>query len=99
MLGVTVDWTQVLIVGVPAYISAIFAGIATLVAVRVHTQVQTPSGKPLGEVAEYAHDTAIANNMLLSAANGDTQPVDKETLRAEGATPPQGPNGHGKDGG
>lgn len=91
MLAVNVDWTQVLVVGVPAYIAAIFAGLATLYTIRIHGQVQTPSGKKLGEVAEYAHDTAIANNMLLSAKNGPTKPIDKDTLRSEGSTPPQVP--------
>lgn len=91
MLAVTVDWTQVLIVGVPAYIAAIFAGIATLMATRVHGQVKTPSGKTIGEVAEYAHDTAIANNMLLSKQNGPTKIVSRETLREEGSTAPRVP--------
>lgn len=91
MLAVTVDWTQVLIVGVPAYIAAIFAGLATLYTVRVHGQVQTPSGKSLGEVAEYAHDTAIANNMLLSKQNGPTKAAEPGELRAEGSSPPQVP--------
>ena len=74
-----------LISSLPALLSAIFAG-------RVHRAIQTPSGKPLGEVAEYAHDTALANNMLLTKANGHTKPADHDTLVAEGKTPPHIPD-------
>jgi hypothetical protein len=84
----SIDWTMVitaLIVGAPAIIAAIYAG-------RVHHQIKTPSGKPLGAVAEYAHDTAIANNMLLSKANGHTKPADHDTLSAGGKLPPHIPD-------
>jgi hypothetical protein len=85
---VAIDWTQVigdLIAALPAVIAALFA-------VRVHRQVQTPSGKTIGEVAEYAHDTAIANNLLLSKQNGATVEADRETIRHEGESPPQIPS-------
>lgn len=84
----SIDWTNVIvagIVGLPAIIAAVYAG-------RVHGQIKTPSGKPLGEVVEYAHDTAIANNMLLTKANGHTKPADHDTLSAEGKTPPHIPD-------
>lgn len=80
----SIDWTMVLtslIVGAPAIIAAIYT-------VRVHGQIKTPSGKTLGEVAEYAHDTAIANNMLLSTSNGPTKAADHDTLIASGSVPP-----------
>lgn len=83
----SVDWTQVitaLIVGAPAIIAALYAG-------RVHHQIKTPSGKKIGEVVEYAHDTVIANNMLLSKSNGPTKRADPGTLHAEGRTPPNVP--------
>lgn len=86
MLAV-VDWTNVLdtlIYALPAIIAAVYAG-------RIHKAITTPSGKSLGEVAEYAHDTAIANNMLLRKHNGPTKPLDKETAREEGSTPPSVP--------
>lgn len=87
MLVAVIDWTMVLsslILGLPAIIAAVYAG-------RVHRSVKTPSGKSLGEVAEYAHDTAIANNLLLSKQNGPTKPADHETIQAEGSTPPRIP--------
>lgn len=86
MLAV-IDWTNVLIAliaGAPGIIAALYGR-------SVHGQVQTPSGKPLGEVAEYAHDTAIANNLLLSRANGQTKTANAEQLHTEAQTPPQVP--------
>ena len=91
LLAASVDWTQVL----TALIAALPAIIAAVYARGVHQQVQTPSGKSLGEVAEYAHDTAIANNLLLSKQNGPTKPADHEALRHEGETPPQVPDEDG----
>lgn len=84
----TVDWTNVLdtaIITVPAVIAALYAG-------RIHHLVKTPSGKTLGAVAEYAHDTAIANNLLLSTKNGPTKTADPGTLSEKGSTPPQVPD-------
>lgn len=88
LLGSSVDWTTVLdtlIVAIPAIIAAIYAG-------RVHSKIRTPSGKPIGEVAEYAHDTVIANNLLLSKANGPTKHADHATLKATSETPPMIPD-------
>jgi hypothetical protein len=87
VLVAVIDWTNVVvsgIVGLPAIIAAVYAG-------RVHRAVKTPSGKSLGEVSEYAHDTAIANNLLLSKQNGPTKPADRETIQEEGSTPPRIP--------
>lgn len=82
-----VDWTMVLealIYTLPAIIAAVFAG-------SIHHQIKTPSGKHIGAVAEYAHDTAIANNLLLSKENGQTKPADPGKLRAESENPPKVP--------
>ena len=82
-----IDWTNVLvalIAGAPAIIAAIFS-------IRVNRQVKTPSGKTLGAVAEYAHDTGIANNLLLSKHNGPTKDLSHEQAAAEAETPPQVP--------
>jgi hypothetical protein len=82
-----VDWTNVLV----AFIAGLPAIIAAIGVLLVHRQIQTPSGKSLGAVAEYAHDTAIANNLLLSQHIGPTIPADREQLRHEGEHPPQVP--------
>ena len=82
-----IDWTNVivtLIAASPAIIAAIYAG-------KVHGQIKTPSGKSAGEVLEYAHDTAIANNMLLRKHNGPTKDLSKEQAGTESETPPQVP--------
>lgn len=79
-----IDWTMVftsLIVALPAIIAAVYAG-------RVHHGQKTPSGKSLGEVAEYVHDTVIANNMLLSDKNRHTKRAEPGKLTEAGQTPP-----------
>lgn len=90
MVGQQLDWGSV----IAAVIPTIPAALAYLHSRNVAKQVQTPSGKPLGEVAEYAHDTAIANNLLLSKANGPTKTADPEALKETGSTPPQVPSNH-----
>lgn len=91
MLGVIVDWTQVLIVGVPAYIAALFAGVATLLVARTHRALQTPSGDAIGHVVERTHETSIANNMLLRQANGETEKGTHRQLSDAGEAGPQVP--------
>jgi hypothetical protein len=64
VIGATsIDWTQVitaLIVGLPAIIAAILAG-------RVHRQVKTPSGKPIGAQVEDTLHTSLSNNYHLQS--------------------------------
>jgi hypothetical protein len=87
MLLAALDWTMILdtlILTLPAIIAAIYAA-------RIHKKVTTPSGKPLGEVAEYAHDTVIANNMLLRKANGPTRQATPGQLHTEAESPPSVP--------
>ena len=82
-----VDWTSVL----DTAITSVAAIIAAAYARSVHKQIKTPSGKSAGEVLEYAHDTAIANNMLLRQHNGPTKDLSKEQVEHEAETPPQVP--------
>jgi hypothetical protein len=87
MMLAALDWTMILetlIITLPAIIAAVYAA-------RVHKQIKTPSGAPLGHVVEYAHDTAIANNMLLRKANGPTVRAVPGQLHEEGETPPSVP--------
>lgn len=74
-----------LIAATPGIIAAVYAG-------KVHRQVKTPSGKPLGEVAEYAHDTAIANNLILSQSNGPTKPLERGEAHDAAQEPPRVPD-------
>ena len=75
-----VNWTNVLealIAGLPAIIAAVASA---LYAKSIHTQIKTPSGNNLGNVAEYTHDTSIANNLLLSKTNGETKTATHDDL-------------------
>jgi hypothetical protein len=59
----TTNWPDVAL----ALIAAL-PGILTLVfQIILRSNLKTPSGEPLGKVVEFAHDTAIANNMRLTA--------------------------------
>ncbi len=60
-----VDWTQVLVVGVPAYIAAIFAGIAMLLGRQNRHSLQTSNGKTIAESVEATHVLATANAAAL----------------------------------
>ena len=72
-------------------ISAVPATIAAIVGVLNHRQIRTPSGDPLGVVAERAHDTGIANNMLLSAVHKVTKTAEPAELHAAEANGPSIP--------
>jgi hypothetical protein len=87
VLATGVDLTNVLdtlIITLPALIAAFYAA-------RIHQQIKLPSGKSIGDAVEYAHDTAIANNLMLSKHNGPTKNADAELLRSEAATGPRVP--------
>jgi hypothetical protein len=75
MLAASIDWTNVilaLIAATPGIIAAIYAG-------KVHRQVKTPSGKPIGAQVEDALHTALSNNYHLQSIGA----------KVEAATPPQ----------
>lgn len=87
MISSVIDWTQIVgdLIGiVPAMLAAWFA-------YRIHRSIRTPSGTPLGELAEYAHDTTIANNLMLSKANGPTQPLSRDKAHEAASEPPRMP--------
>lgn len=62
-----IDWTQVLVLGVPAYIGAIFAGLAALKVASNARKLNTPSGHTIGEVAERSEHIGNANAASLDA--------------------------------
>lgn len=78
----TVDWTQVLIVGVPAYIAALGAALAVVIGALNRRALKTPSGDHIGHVVERTHDLAAVN----AAALGTTSrtPVSKSIERLNG---------------
>jgi len=87
LLLAAVDWTNVLdslIAVIPAVVAAVYAG-------KIHRAIRTPSGDPLGHVVERAHDTGIANNLLLSQATKQTKQATPEELHAAEANGPSIP--------
>lgn len=89
MLGVanSLDWGEVIAAVVPSIMTAITAVIGLL----VHRQIKTPSGDPIGHVVERAHDTGIANNMLLRTMAPATRDANGAELHEKGQEPLQIP--------
>lgn len=78
----SVNWTQVLVYGVPAWIAAVFAGLASLRAHQNGRQLRTPSGDNIGHVAERAQDLSA---LAVAAATGAKGPaVDMARRRLNG---------------
>ena len=65
-----VDWTQVLVAGVPAIIAAIFAGVAMVLAQLNRRSLRTPSGDPIGHVVERAQDLSALAVASTTGAKG-----------------------------
>lgn len=65
------NWTQVLVYGVPAWIAAVFAGLASLRAVRNGKQLRTRNGSTIGEMVERTHELAVEAE---AASHPDGQP-------------------------
>lgn len=84
MLAGAVNWTQVLIVGVPAYMSALFAGIAMLIGNHNRNSLKTPSGDSIGETVERTHDLAAVG---VAAATGTNGPLVTKALHKLNADP------------
>jgi hypothetical protein len=74
-----IDWTAVLVVGVPAYIASIGAAVAAIYAIKIRHDVQTPSGDSLGAVAERTHDIAHANAALAQETVATVRRIDGHT--------------------
>lgn len=80
------DWTQIIVTALGSLTTIALAYISlqarkiSLQAKQIHNEMKTPSGKPLGEVAEFTHDTAIANNMHLNTMHEDMDSQKKPPL-------------------
>lgn len=68
-----VDWTQVIVFGVPAYIAAIFAGVASIISARTRRDVATSNGHTVGELVEQTHALATENADAIATINGTTE--------------------------
>ena len=69
-------------------ITAIPATIAAVVGYLNHRQIRTPSGDRLGVVLERAHDTGIANNLILGAVHKATKTANPDELHQAEANGP-----------
>ena len=87
MVAVTVDWTQVLILGVPAYIAALGGAGAAIIGALNRRSLQTPSGESIGRVAERAHDLAAVSVAAATGTNGDAVTKALEKLNADPKAP------------
>ena len=87
MLAQAVNWTQVLIVGVPAYIAAILAGIATVIGTLNRVSLRTPSGDSIGTVVERAHDLAAVGVAAATNTNGPAVTAALTKLNADPKAP------------
>lgn len=68
-----VDWTQVIVFGVPAYIAAIFAGVASIISSLNRRNSKTSNGHTLGELVEQTHALATENADAIATINGTTE--------------------------
>lgn len=71
--GDAIDWTQVIVFGIPAYIAAIFAGIASIIAARNGRAIKTSNGRTIGELVEDAHAISTSNAAALDTLNAQPQ--------------------------
>lgn len=70
MLVASLNLTQVLVVGVPAYIAAMGAAVAAIMGALNRRHLQTPSGDTIGQVVERTHDLASVNAAALALSGG-----------------------------
>lgn len=71
MVTSSLDETQFLVVGIPAYIAALGAAVAAVVGAFNHRNMRTPSGDKIGHVVERTHDLAAVATM-----RDTTEPAD-----------------------
>ncbi len=55
-----VDWTQVLLYGVPAYIAALGGATAAIITALNRRSLKTANGKTIGEQVEATHTAVMA---------------------------------------
>lgn len=66
----SIDLTQVLILGVPAYIAALGGAIAAVISAKNHRAMKTPSGDPIGQVVERTHDLSAVSVAATTGIDG-----------------------------
>lgn len=69
-MGGSVNWTEVLVVGVPAMIAALGSALAAILAAMNRRSLRTPSGDSIGHVVERTHDIGAVTVSAVTGANG-----------------------------
>jgi hypothetical protein len=85
-ISASIDWNTILlalIAAAPGIIAAYYSG-------KIHKQIKTPSGKPIGAQVEDTLHTAIVNNHHLVGAAEGARKVASD-LAVERATKPRTP--------
>lgn len=57
LAATSIDWTQIAL----ALVAIIPSMFAAYLAYRIHVSIRTPSGTPIGQVAEKTHDLSSAD--------------------------------------
>lgn len=78
-----VNWTEVLVVGIPAWIAAVFAGLASLRAAKNGHALKTSNGHTIGEVVERTHDLAAVTMAEATGATGAAVTQAQERLASD----------------
>ena len=86
--SVHLDLTQVLIVGIPAYIAALGGAIAAVIASLNRRSIRTPSGDSIGHVVERTHDLSAVSTAAVTGANGPLAKQARKRLNGELDAPP-----------
>jgi hypothetical protein len=82
-----INWTDVLLYGVPAYIAAFGGAIAAVIGARNGRKLNTTNGHTVGELVEDAHKIAKANADKLDAVKV-TQGEQTDAANADRAKKP-----------
>lgn len=90
-LAAAIDWNNVLL----ALIAALPGIITAVLASRIHSQIQTPSGMPIGHQVEDTNHTARANFYSLDSIGNAVSATPSPDAHAEAqrTSDPPKPNG------
>lgn len=67
IVGMDVNWTAVLLYGVPSYIAALGAAAAAIISARNQRKLKTSNGTTVGQSVEKTHALATDNAATLDA--------------------------------
>lgn len=73
-LTAAVDWTQVLVVGVPLYIGATFSGVAAIISSRNRKALRTSNGQSIAEHVEATHAAVNEGVAMVNEINDRETP-------------------------